>query len=117
LRKLVGQLFPSLLTVTTLYCDNQPALKLTEDDNYRARTKHIDIRYHFIRQVVTSGAIKLLYCPTEDMLADALTKALPKWKATTHIQAFGLRRACGGVVENWYKKRFRSRVGLISRST
>jgi hypothetical protein len=100
LRKLIGELFPSLLVPTTLYCDNQPAIKLAEDDNYRARTKHIDIHYHFIRQIVASGAIKLLYCPTEDMAADILTKALPKWKVGIHVTTLGLRRACRGVMEN-----------------
>jgi hypothetical protein len=100
LRKLVGELFPSLLTPITLYCDNQSAIKLAQDDNYRARTKHIDLRYHFIRQAVATGAIDLVYCPTEDMAADNLTKALPKWKANSHNLALGLRRVCGGVLEN-----------------
>jgi len=76
--KLIGKLFPSLLLPITLYCDNQSALKLAPDDNYRARTKHIDLRYHFIRHVVANGVLCLVYCPTEDMAANILTKALPK---------------------------------------
>ena len=62
----------------------QAAIKLAIDDNYHARTKHIDIRYHFIRQVVTDGTITLIYCSTDDMAADFLTKVLPKWKVSTH---------------------------------
>jgi len=99
LRKLLGELFPNLLVPTPLYCDNQAALKLATDDNYHARTKHIDLRFHFIRQTIASGALKLLYCPTEDMVADILTKALPKWKVVALVTALGIRRACGGVVE------------------
>ena len=64
-----------------------------------ARTKHIDLRFHFVRQIVASGALKLLYCPTEDMVADILTKALPKWKVVALVTALGMRRACGGVVD------------------
>jgi hypothetical protein len=52
LRRLISEPFPLSTSPTTLYCDNQAAIKLTIDDNYHARTKHIDIRYHFIRQVV-----------------------------------------------------------------
>ena len=93
LRRLVGDLFPFLLTRTILYCDNQAALKLAMDDNYHARTKHISIRYHFIREVAASGVLKLVYCPTDDMTADILTKALPSYKVRYHVQGLGLCRA------------------------
>jgi hypothetical protein len=46
--RLMFEIFPSLKMLTTLYCDNQAALRLATDDNYRACTKHIDLRYHFI---------------------------------------------------------------------
>jgi len=92
LRRLIHELFPWLKRPTPLYCDNQSALKLIQDDNYHARTKHIDIRYHFIRQVAHNGALVLTYCPSKDMTADTLTKALPKWKATIHNSSLGLRR-------------------------
>jgi len=90
LRRLVFELFPSLEAPTVLYCDNQAALRLIEDDNYRARTKHIDKRYHFVREAAQTGALQLTYCPTDDMTADILTKALPKWKATIHTSTLGL---------------------------
>jgi hypothetical protein len=100
LRRLIGELFPSLIRQTTLHCDNQAALRLATDDNYHARTKHIDIRYHFIRQVVASAAIDIVYCPTDDMTADALTKALPRWKVKYHCLGLGLRQPSGGVMES-----------------
>ena len=93
LRRLIFELLPSLKSTTTLYCDNQAALRLATDDNYHARTKHIDVRYHFIRQVIASGALRLVYCPTDDMTADILTKGLPKWKVGFHVLSLGLRRA------------------------
>jgi len=62
LRRLTGELFPSLHAQTMLFCDNQAALKLATDNNYHARTKHIDICFHFIQQVILSGAINMVYC-------------------------------------------------------
>ena len=100
LRRLTGEILPTDDDPpTTLYCDNQAALKLAQDDNYHARTKHIDIRYHFIRDVVKRELIELQYCPTDDMTADILTKALPRWKVSQHALGLGLCRPCGGVME------------------
>ena len=97
LRRLISELFGPINDPTPLYCDNQAALTLATTDNFHARTKHIDIRYHFIRHEVDSGAFKLIYCPTDDMVADILTKPLPGWKVKAHSAALGLRSACGGV--------------------
>ena len=63
-----------------LLCNNQATIKLVIDDNYHACTKHIDICYHFIHQVISMGEIEISYCLTEDMPADILMKALPAWK-------------------------------------
>jgi hypothetical protein len=83
-----------------LYCDNQAVLKLATDYNYHTRTKHIDICYHFIRQVVASHDINVTYCPTDDMTADILTKALLCWKVACHVLGLGLRCASGGVLKS-----------------
>jgi hypothetical protein len=98
--RLTGELFPSLQTQTMLFCDNQAALKLATDDNYHACTKHIDIRFHFIRQVIASGTIKMVYCPTDDMMANMLTKVLPHWKVMCHGLGLGLRQPSRGVVKS-----------------
>ena len=44
------------------------------------RTKHIDVKHHFVREAVQTGMINLSYCPTTDMLADLFTKQLPRVK-------------------------------------
>ena len=62
-------------------------------DNYHACTKHIDIRVHFIRQTISNKQITMVYCPTDEMIADILTKALPKYKTALHLQNLGLVRA------------------------
>jgi hypothetical protein len=82
--------FPNSLTLTMLFCDNQATLKLAINDNYHVWTKHIDIQYHFIRQVIKSDDIIIIYCLTNDMTADILTKALPSWKVTHHTMGLGL---------------------------
>ena len=87
---LVADLFGSVDTPTTLFCDSQSAIALAHDGHYHARTKHIDIRYHFIRYIIEEGKIKLVYCPTNDMTADTLTKALPSIKAKHFASALGL---------------------------
>ena len=73
--------------------DNQSAIALAYSDmgQFHARTKHIDICYHFIRYVIENNSIRLIYCPTNDMVADTFTKALPSTKAKHFAAALGLR--------------------------
>ncbi len=90
LRTLISQIFGSTLPATTLYSDNQSAIALSKEHQYHARTKHIDVRYHFIRWIIEEGKIRLIYCPTDDMVADCLTKALPSAKVKHFANALGL---------------------------
>ena len=66
---------------TTIFDDNQSCMKLIRNPEFHSRTKHIDIQHHFVREHVEKGKIKLVYCQTEEMVADILTKALAKVKA------------------------------------
>ncbi len=54
--------------------DNNGCKAMVNNDMTTAKSKHIEIRYHFIREDVKSTAVVVLYCPTGDMLVDALTK-------------------------------------------
>ena len=90
LRSFIGQIFAPFTAPVTLKSDNLSAISLTQDHQYHARTKHIDIRFHFIRWVIEDKKLKLVYCPTEDMVADALTKALPSPKVKHFAVALGL---------------------------
>ena len=59
-----------------IYEDNQSTICLAKNQSVHRRTKHIDIMYHFIRDLVEAGKIKLIYCATENMVADIFTKGL-----------------------------------------
>lgn len=63
-----------------LFNDNQSAQKLCINSICHSRTKHIDIRHHFIRELINKNEISLSYVPTQEMLADVMTKSLPKDK-------------------------------------
>ncbi|KAH9291809.1 hypothetical protein KI387_043002 [Taxus chinensis] len=80
LRKLLVALFGQKVETTVIHCDNQSCIKLSENPVFHDRSKHIDIRYHFIRDCVQRGIVQLQYIPTEEQVADILTKALGKEK-------------------------------------
>ena len=75
LKRLLGQLGLPIVPLTILG-DNQSSLALVRNPVLHSRTKHIDIRHHFIRELWESGQISLDYCPTFSMYADCLTKPL-----------------------------------------
>ena len=87
---LIYQLFSLFPGLSTLYSDNQSTIALVKDHQYHAHTKHIDIRFHFIRWIVEEGNICLIYCPTDQMIADSLTKMLLSAKIKHFASAFGL---------------------------
>jgi hypothetical protein len=91
LHQFIGEVFQPLTNQIPLHSDSQAAIALTHDRSYHARTKHIDIRYHFIQFVINNGTINLIYCPTDNMVADTLTKALPNIKAKHFTFALGLQ--------------------------
>lgn len=59
-----------------LYNDNQSAQKLAHNPVFHNRTKHIDVKYHYIKKLIESRVIKLDYLSTQEMIADILTKGL-----------------------------------------
>ena len=63
-----------------LNCDNQGAIALAKDNKFHVHTKHIDVRYHFIRKVVEDGKVTVQYIPTGDNVSDIFTKPLTKAK-------------------------------------
>jgi hypothetical protein len=63
-----------------IYCDNQSAIALTLNLKYHARTKHIEIYYHFVRKNISFKDVMLQYYPIEEMITNVFTKKMPKVK-------------------------------------
>ena len=77
LQKLLHDLKLSDNKPMLIHEDNQSALCLSKNNKGHTRAKHIEIKFHYCREMVSAGKIKLQYCPSADMLADIFTKGLP----------------------------------------
>jgi hypothetical protein len=71
--------------------DNQSTIKIAENPEFHKRTKHIDIIYHWTREVIQNKQAELHYIPTADILADGFTKGLAKEKHNIFIQGMNLK--------------------------
>lgn len=60
----------------TIMCDNSSTIKLSKNPVLHGRSKHIHVRYHFLRELANEGIIELVYCGTHEQLADLMTKPL-----------------------------------------
>ena len=92
LRSFIGEIRGTCRESMSINCDNQGAITLSKDNKFHAWTKHIDIRYHFIRKAVEDGKIQVEYIPTDDNVVDIFTKPLVKTKFHHFIELLGLRR-------------------------
>jgi hypothetical protein len=90
LKSLLSEIFSPFNSPITMFSDNQATIALTCDHQCHAQTKHINMRYHWIRWVVEEGAMRLMYCPMDDMVADVLTKVLPSPKVKHFATCLGL---------------------------
>ena len=75
LKGLFGEL-GNQLQISTLFCDNQSTTFLTKDQMFYEKTKHIDVRYHFVREIIARGDIVVSKVGTQDNPADMMTKSL-----------------------------------------
>jgi len=70
--------------------DNSGCIDFSKNPVEHKRTKHIDIRYHFVREAITTNKVTLEHCATDDMVADPMLKDLGKTKHDKHVEAMGL---------------------------
>jgi hypothetical protein len=63
-----------------IHCDNQSCVKLTKNPLFHDRYKHIEIKYHYIRDMVQRGVVELQYISTDEQIANILTKPLSRVK-------------------------------------
>ncbi|EJT45287.1 Gag-Pol [Trichosporon asahii var. asahii CBS 2479] len=90
LRALLSELGLPLLGPTVVNIDNEAALRLGNNPTVFARSKHIDIKHHIVREKVEDKIIELRYIPTDEQRADILTKSLPGIKHTANTRDLGL---------------------------
>ncbi|GKA81275.1 hypothetical protein Tco_0787967 [Tanacetum coccineum] len=74
-----------------LYCDNCSAISICCNNVHHSRSKHIDIRHHFIRDQVEKGVVELYFVMTDYQLADIFTKTLPKERFEFLLSCFGMK--------------------------
>ena len=91
MRTLLAEMRAALGGAIELWADNQSAIALSKSNVHHARTKHIDIRYHFIRDQVERGVISLEYRKTDDNAADVFTKPLARARLEYLAQMIGVR--------------------------
>ena len=91
MNRLIGELMSNEATKVKLLVDNQSAITLSKNPVHHNRTKHIDTRYHFIRQCVEDRKIEIAFVRTEDQLADMFTKALGRQKFQEMRDRIGIR--------------------------
>ena len=73
---LTREIFPVKIPIT-VYCDNQGAIFISKNAISNKKSKHIDIRYHYVRELIQEKKLlDIVYIPTDDNLADQLTKSV-----------------------------------------
>jgi hypothetical protein len=76
LRKFFARLFDLELEATCIWCDNQSCVKLIENLVFDDKFKHVEFKYHYIRDMVHKGAVKLQYVTIDEQITNVLTKPL-----------------------------------------
>ncbi|MCO5600088.1 hypothetical protein L7F22_054196 [Adiantum nelumboides] len=90
LRRLMADLGVGQDTANTIYTDSQSALAVARNPIFHARTKHIEVHYHYVRERLSAGEMSLAYVPTQDNPANLFTKALSHEKLEAFCKALGL---------------------------
>ena len=77
---------------TTVYSDSQATIAYVKDPKYHERTKHIDTKNNFIRDIIARNEVILKYLPTREMVADPFTKSISRDMFSIHVKSVRLRR-------------------------
>eukprot|EP00253_Pinus_taeda_P008164 PITA_08164 len=92
MRRMLRSLGQEQAKATVIFCDNSSAIALSRNSVFHKRTKHIDTRFHYIRELVNNGEIVLEHCRTQEQVADISTKPLDQ-------KSFEFLRKCLGMTE------------------
>src|SRR6266571_6703383 len=98
-RSLFKELSFPIAATATIFTDNQAAISISHHPEFHARTKHIDINLHFLRDLVSQGTLDTIYVNTHDNLANLFTKGLPRQKHEDLTYHIGVLSGQGGMLE------------------
>ena len=73
-------------------CDSQATIAFTKNPKYHLKTKHINIRYNFVRDIVAQKNVRLEYISTHKMIIDPFTKPVPRDLVQGHVKSLGMRK-------------------------
>lgn len=108
LRTFLKEIQGTAMSTTKLLIDNQSALNLVKNTEHHKLTKHIDVKYHYIRELVAKEEIKTVYVPSDKQLADFLTKPLSRDKFKSNCDSLFIN-----TLENYKKKISKLKVGVL----
>ena len=91
LKRVLGKLGQNQGKPTIIHCDSSSAIKLSKNPVMHGRSKHIDVRFHFLRELTKAGTVELVHCGTQEQLADVMTKPL---KLDAFLKLRGLLGVC-----------------------
>ena len=80
LQKLLAGIFDLELEPTLIHCDNQSCVRLSKNLVFHGKSKHLEIKYHYIRDMVQRGVVELRYISTDEQIVDIVTKPLSRGK-------------------------------------
>jgi len=89
-KNLIGEILEEPDQCIKKFADNHGSMALVKNPIYHKQRKHIDIQHHFIREKIENKHINLSYCPTEEMVADMLTKEIGRVKNEKCCATIGL---------------------------
>lgn len=92
LKRLLEEVNGASIKPLTIYEDNQSTISMSQNPRFHGRAKHIDIKYHFIREQISTNFINLNYCKSEEMIADILTKGLGRIQFEKLRELIGMRQ-------------------------
>lgn len=92
MQNLQSALLGSPVTPTLIYEDNQSTICMARSPQYHGRAKHVDIKFHYVRELVERETVKLEYCPSKEMVADLLTKGLGSTQFVRLRELLGLHK-------------------------
>jgi len=85
-------LTPRVDNSVEMVCDNTAAIQFTKDPKFHQKIEHIKRCYHFVRDAIKTKEVAIKYIPTNKMVADPLTKPIPRYAFRAHSLSLGLRR-------------------------